>query len=91
VYPEEFAARCSRYREVHEDRLAGPPGLIIDPPDGRVPRLYPAADQRRARNARAPADSYADLPIWSRCITRGWNGIGGNYSSHSQIVGYSPW
>ena len=54
--------------------------LILDPPDGRVPAYTPAAEQRIAaeraeRARRGPADSYADLPPWTRCITRGWNGI----------------
>ena len=64
--------------------------LIIDPPDGRVPAYTPEAEQRLAaeraeRATRGPADSYADLPAWTRCITRGWNGIGSNYSSNTQI------
>ena len=64
--------------------------LIIDPPDGRVPAYTPEAEQRlaaerAARATRGPADSYADLPAWTRCITRGWNGIGSNYSSNTQI------
>ena len=64
--------------------------LIIDPPDGRVPAYTPQAEQRlaaerAARAKRGPADSYADLPIWTRCITRSWNGIGSNYSSNTQV------
>ena len=64
--------------------------LILDPPDGRVPAYTPEAEQRLAaaraeRATRGPADSYSDLPIWTRCITRGWNGIGSNYSSNTQI------
>jgi hypothetical protein len=64
--------------------------LILDPPDGRVPAYTPEATQRLAaeraeRATRGPADSYADLPPWTRCITRGWNGIGSNYSSNTQI------
>jgi hypothetical protein len=64
--------------------------LILDPPDGRVPAYTPEAEQRlaaerAARAKRGPADTYADLPPWTRCITRGWNGIGSNYSSNSQI------
>jgi len=66
------------------------PSLIIDPADGRVPAYTPEAERRLAaeraeRATRGPADSYADLPIWTRCITRGWNGIGSNYSSNTQI------
>jgi hypothetical protein len=64
--------------------------LILNPPDGRVPAYTPEAERRLAaeraeRATRGPADSYADLPIWTRCITRGWNGIGSNYSSNTQI------
>jgi hypothetical protein len=64
--------------------------LILDPPDGRVPAYTPEATKRLAaeraeRAKRGPADSYADLPAWTRCITRGWNGIGSNYSSNTQI------
>ena len=64
--------------------------LIIDPPDGRVPAYTPEAERRLAaeraeRAKRGPADTYADLPAWTRCITRGWNGIGSNYSSNTQI------
>src|SRR5688572_541813 len=64
--------------------------LIIDPEDGRVPAYTPEAERRLAaeraeRASRGPADSYADLPAWTRCITRGWNGIGSNYSSNTQI------
>ena len=55
-----------------------------------MPAYTPEAEQRLAaeraeRATRGPADSYADLPIWTRCITRGWNGIGSNYSSNTQI------
>jgi hypothetical protein len=64
--------------------------LIIDPPDGRVPAYTSETEQRLAaeraeRATRGPADSYADLSVWTRCITRGWNGIGSNYSSNTQI------
>ena len=37
---------------------------------------------------RGPSDSpdtYADLSHWTRCISRGWNGIGSWYSSNYQI------
>jgi hypothetical protein len=64
--------------------------LITDPPDGRVP-AYTAdaqarlAAQRKVRSERGPADSYTDFSPWTRCISRGWNGIGSWYSSNYQI------
>ena len=64
--------------------------LVIDPPDGRVPPLTPEAEkrvaaERAARRQRGPADTYADLSLWTRCVSRGWNGIGSWYSSNYQI------
>jgi hypothetical protein len=64
--------------------------LITDPPDGRVPPFTPEAQARLAaeraeRSKRGPADSYTDLSLWTRCVSRGWNGIGSWYSSNYQI------
>jgi hypothetical protein len=67
--------------------------LIVDPPDGRIPPLTPEAKKRIAaeradRATRGPNDSpdtYTDLSPWTRCISRGWNGIGSWYSSNYQI------
>src|SRR6185503_18269745 len=64
--------------------------LVIDPPDGRVPPYTPEtqarlAAERKARAGRAPAESYTDFSPWTRCISRGWNGIGSWYSSNYQI------
>ena len=67
--------------------------LIVDPPDGRIPSLSAEGQkrveaERAARSARGPTnspDSYTDLSPWTRCISRGWNGIGSWYSSNYQI------
>jgi hypothetical protein len=67
--------------------------LIVDPEDGRIPALTPEAQKRLAaeraeRAKRGPSDSpdtYEDLSAWTRCISRGWNGIGSWYSSNYQI------
>ena len=67
--------------------------LIIDPPDGRIPPLSAEGEARIAReraerSRRGPAnspDTYSDLSPWTRCISRGWNGIGSWYSSNYQI------
>ena len=68
--------------------------LIIDPPDGRIPPLSAEGEARIAaeraeRSQRGPStspDTYSDLSQWTRCISRGWNGIGSWYSSNYQIV-----
>jgi hypothetical protein len=67
--------------------------LIIDPPDGRMPLLSPEGQaridaERAERSTRGPSnspDTYKDLRQWTRCISRGWNGIGSWYSSNYQI------
>src|SRR5262249_58956069 len=73
-----------------EGRALTRTSLIVDPPDGRVPAYTPEAQarlaaQRKARSERGPADSYTDFSPWTRCISRGWNGIGSWYSSNYQI------
>jgi hypothetical protein len=50
--------------------------LIVEPPDGRMPALTSAAQQRQAaareaREGRGPADSYTDRSLYDRCISRG--------------------
>ncbi len=67
--------------------------LIVDPPDGRIPALSPEGRarieaERAERSTRGPSNSpdiYSDLSPWTRCISRGWNGIGSWYSSNYQI------
>jgi hypothetical protein len=55
--------------------------LVVDPPDGQIPALTPAAQRRtaartaaRAANTRGPSDSYTDRSLYDRCITRGYPG-----------------
>jgi hypothetical protein len=50
--------------------------LIVDPPNGRIPELTEAAEQRiaaraQAREGRGPADSWEDRSLYERCISRG--------------------
>ena len=76
--------------------------LIVDPPNGRLPALAPGAEERRkaARGGRGlpgewrgTADSYDDLNIYYRCVTRGLLGsvipvIYGNGNEIVQAPGY---
>src|SRR5262245_28196822 len=71
--------------------------LIIDPPNGRLPALTPEAEKYRkeARGGkglpgewRGQADSYDDLNIYYRCVTRGLLGsiIPVVYNNGNQIL-----
>ena len=64
--------------------------LVVDPADGRIPELLPAAKQRliereNAREGRGEADSWLDRNSWERCISRTMpvamipNGYNANY------------
>ena len=74
------------------------PWMVLDPPDGRIPELTPAAQQRAAarfgaRSGRGPADSYEDRSLYDQCITRGLIGsmlpvIYGNSFQIIQTPGY---
>jgi hypothetical protein len=65
--------------------------LIVDPPDGRVPALTPAAQQRaaaRAAGRRGLADGPEDLSLNERCIlfSAGPPILPGPYNNNLQIV-----
>jgi hypothetical protein len=80
-------------RYVDESRRTS---LIVDPPNGRIPPLTPAAEQRQAqtRAAGAPArtggraDSWLDRSLMERCITRGLPGalLPGLYNNNIRIT-----
>ena len=63
------------YNQVWWDRgvSTGRTSLIVDPPDGRLPALTPAAERRlaaqRERRRAGPFDSWADRPLQERCMT----------------------
>jgi len=67
--------------------------LIVDPPNGRIPAMTAAAQQREAqrraeRTSRGTSDSYTDFSLFERCITRGVVGssLPGGYNNGNQIV-----
>ena len=65
-------------------RVSRRTSLVIDPPDGRIPSLTPAGEQRAQAGGGtfvngsfrgdAAFESPKDLSLWERCITRGLPG-----------------
>jgi hypothetical protein len=59
------------------DRKNSRAWLVVDPPDGRIPRRTDAASRPRTRgvstnaNPRGPFNSWLDMGLYDRCITRG--------------------
>jgi len=67
--------------------------LIVDPPDGKIPKQSPegqqrAAERRAAARTHGSADSYENRPLQERCITRGLPEVllPGPYNNNLQIV-----
>jgi hypothetical protein len=68
--------------------------IVVDPPDGKIPPLTPAAQQRaaaRAELARAsgPSDSAASRSLGERCISWGNEGppmLGSTYNANLQVM-----
>ena len=63
--------------------------LVVDPADGRIPALTPAAErllaERAAYSAAHPADTWDDVPLQERCVTYGVPRLGAGYNSYYQI------
>jgi hypothetical protein len=58
--------------------------LIVDPPDGKLPPLTPAAQRRQAaadEAAKRPPTRPQDLTNFIRCITFGVPRVGGNFGA----------
>ena len=62
--------------------------LIVDPPNGRLPALTPAARTRAAQQGDGGLASYTNFSLFERCITRGLTGsmLPGGYNSGTRIV-----
>src|SRR4051812_10347813 len=65
--------------------------LVVDPPDGKVPAMTPAGQQRQdvRSAARRAVENPEDLPVYERCIL-GFNAgppiIPGGYNQNIQLV-----
>jgi hypothetical protein len=77
--PTGTIAGPMEFRDIYEVARASRPWFVTDPPDGKIPPMVPDARQRIA--ARRPTgssfsngvyDSYENLSLYDRCITRGY-------------------
>jgi hypothetical protein len=82
----------------HLDAVNSQPWLIVEPPDGRIPPLTEGGERRQAAQRAALAkrdapDTYTDMSLYDRCISRGLPGsmmpaIYGNAYDITQAPGY---
>jgi hypothetical protein len=66
----------STFRNDFARRAFRQTSIIVDPPDGRMPAVTPAAEKRRASRDRGtfgdgPFNDVEDFTLYDRCITRG--------------------
>ena len=63
--------------------------VVVDPPDGRLPPLTPAAQKRFAARGEYrrdhPADGPEDFSLGHRCVNFGVPKVGAGYNSYQQI------
>jgi hypothetical protein len=84
-------ARTGTFRNEEGSRDFGYTSMVIDPPDGRVPALVPAAASRRTQQGSfglGPWEKVQDFSLYDRCITRGLVGSFGPavYGNGARIV-----
>jgi len=65
----------------------GQTSLIVDPPNGRAP-IRPEAEKIRDYNFAHVTDSYINMTVWDRCLTRGVPGsmLPAGYNNAYRIV-----
>jgi hypothetical protein len=72
------AINASRHWLERPDVPSRATSMVVDPPNGRLPELTPAGQQRaaerRARRGRSLPASYTDFTNYDRCLTRGLTG-----------------
>jgi hypothetical protein len=77
---------------VERGKLSNQTSLVVDPPDGRIPPLTPDAQKQATARAQYrkehPADSWEDIALYTRCVTRGLPGamVPGFYNHNYQIL-----
>jgi hypothetical protein len=93
--PAGLIGNSAEFRDIYEIERGSRPWFVIDPPDGQIPPILPAARARIAAQPRAggsfgngPFNGPEDFSLWDRCITRGLPGsmLPGNYGNSYEIV-----
>src|SRR5688572_4207457 len=93
--PAGLIGNSAEFRDIYEIERGSRPWFVVDPPDGQIPPILPAARARIAAQPRAggsfgngPFNGPEDFSLWDRCITRGLPGsmLPGNYGNSYEIV-----
>jgi hypothetical protein len=90
--PEGKIGNSAEFRDIYEITKGSRPWFVIDPPEGTIPPLTPAARARTAPRVGSfgsgPFNSPLDFSLWERCITRGLPGsmLPGQYGNSYEIV-----
>lgn len=84
-------AAVGTFRNEEGTRTFGYTSLVVDPPDGRIPAVLPAARERRMAPGTfgvGPFNTMQDFSLYDRCITRGVVGSFGPavYGNGARIV-----
>ena len=88
------------FRDIYEVAKASRPWFVTEPTDGKIPPMMPDAQRRIAARPRTGSsfsngvyDSYENLSLYDRCITRGYPGsmLPAIYGDSYQIVQGQGW
>jgi hypothetical protein len=98
--PEGQIGNSAEFRDIYEITKGSRAWFVVDPPDGKIPPMTPAAQARVAAQAPArssfgsgPFNGPDDFSLTDRCITRGFPGsmLPGIYGDSYQIVQGPGW
>jgi hypothetical protein len=93
--PEGLIGNSAEFRDIYEIERGSRPWFVVDPADGQIPPMVPAARARIAAERRpggsfgqGPFNGPEDFSLWDRCITRGLPAsmLPGQYGNSFEIV-----
>ena len=98
--PTGTIAGPMEFRDIYEVAKASRPWFVTEPTDGKIPPMMPDAQRRIAARPRTGSsfsngvyDSYENLSLYDRCITRGYPSsmLPAIYGDSYQIVQGQGW